>query len=73
MIDIGISPTFGKTRPTIHIHIFDFDQDIYGKELEIEIIARLRDEQAFLSEKELTKQIKKDVSQAKKLLSPKKS
>lgn len=73
VIDIGTSPTFGKTRTIVHTHIFHFDQDIYGKELEVEIWSYLRDEKAFSSEKELANQIKKDIEQAKKLLFSKKN
>lgn len=47
MLNIGIRPTIGESPLTIEVHIFDFNQDIYGRHLRIEFIARLRDELKF--------------------------
>lgn len=47
--------------PTVEAHIFDFNKDIYGKEIEIMFIKKLRDEARFKSRQELTDAIKKDV------------
>jgi riboflavin kinase/FMN adenylyltransferase len=46
----------------------DFERKIYGKRIEVSFVRRLRDEVRFASEKELTRQIAKDVGRAKKIL-----
>lgn len=62
MLNIGFKPTFHEqlTEPTIEVHIFDFNETIYGKQLTIEWRKRLRDEIKFSSVDELIEQLKKD-------------
>lgn len=69
MLNIGYRPTV-STGHTLHIeaHIFDFSADVYGEEMEIVFVARLRDEQKFGSLDELKAQLKKDETAAKKTL-----
>jgi len=50
------------------VHIIDFDKDIYGSELHVEVLHRLRNEKAFAGINELVGQIKEDVESTKKLL-----
>lgn len=64
-INIGSNPTFGDGEPALEVFLLDFEGDIYGKTLEIEYYGRLRDERAFASEKELVRQIKKDIERIK--------
>ncbi len=64
---IGIRPTFGEGRRTIEVYILDFDEEIYGKELKVDFIAKLRDEKKFESI-EIAKQIGEDVKQGKAIL-----
>ncbi|HLT50489.1 MAG TPA: bifunctional riboflavin kinase/FAD synthetase [Arenibacter sp.] len=60
MMNIGLNPTFeGKIR-TIETNFFDFDQDIYGQNLQIDIIDRIRDEHKFSSVEALKAQLRKD-------------
>tara|TARA_R110002049_G_C9024731_1_gene551587 strand:- start:108 stop:860 length:753 start_codon:yes stop_codon:yes gene_type:complete len=60
MMNIGFNPTVeGKTQ-SIEINFFDFDQDLYGKKIQIDIIDRIRDEQKFPSVEALKIQLKKD-------------
>ncbi|MGA2223985.1 MAG: bifunctional riboflavin kinase/FAD synthetase [Syntrophobacteraceae bacterium] len=66
--NLGYNPTFGDVELSLEAHLFDFDQDIYGKIITIRFIDRLRDEQRFSSPGELALQIKKDVDTAKKIL-----
>ena len=68
IIDIGTSPTFGGGKVVIHVHIFDFSDNIYQEHLNISIVARLRNEMPFSGEAALKKQIMKDVEAAKKVL-----
>ena len=58
----GMKPTVHNTlSPVSETHIFDFDGDLYGQELRIEILNRIRGEIKFQSLEELKKQIKKDI------------
>lgn len=60
MTNIGNRPTFHGTKRTIETYIFDFDRDIYGNQLVLKFIKKIRDEKQFGSEKELAEQLKKD-------------
>ncbi len=62
MMNIGTNPTVGGKFQSIEIHFFDFDQDIYGEKIKIELLKRLRDEQKFESLEILQKQLHKDKS-----------
>lgn len=60
MMNIGFNPTVNGKKKTIEIHFFDFDQDIYDKKLQIDLIDRLRDEYKFESVEALKEQLAKD-------------
>lgn len=60
MMNIGNRPTLNGKHQTIEVHFFDFNQDLYKKELRVELIYFLRDEQKFNSVNELIVQLKKD-------------
>ncbi len=65
IMNIGFRPTVhSESIKQIEIHIFDFEKDIYGKNLKVEIVTRLRDEIKFESREALVKQIQQDVSMA---------
>lgn len=66
VLNIGYKPTFHKQllKPSIEVHILDFNESIYGKNLTIEWRKRLRDEKKFNSIEELVEQIKKDKNEA---------
>jgi riboflavin kinase/FMN adenylyltransferase len=60
MMNIGFNPTVeGKTK-SIEINFFDFDRDLYGKKIQVDIIDRIRDEKKFNSLEGLQAQLKKD-------------
>lgn len=64
---VGINPTFKENLPiSIETYILDFNEDIYGKDIEVVFIKRLRNEKDFGSVDELITQIKIDVSDARK-------
>lgn len=63
--NIGTAPTLKNTKNLIETHIFNFEKDIYNKEIEIFFIKKLRDEKKFNSKEELINQIKKDCIIAK--------
>lgn len=65
--NIGIKPTFNKNQTTIEVHIFDFNEQIYGETLEIVFMEKIRDEIKFESPLKLIDQVKKDIEIAKKI------
>src|SRR5437870_567581 len=59
---IGIRPTFDvEPRPVVETFILDFDEDIYGREMQIDLLRRLRGEERFASAEALIAQIHKDI------------
>ncbi|MEZ4798001.1 MAG: bifunctional riboflavin kinase/FAD synthetase [Flavobacteriaceae bacterium] len=68
MMNIGTNPTVDGKEQSIEVNFFNFNQDIYGKTLEIEILERLRDEQKFDSLDELKNQLSKDMIHSKQFL-----
>ncbi len=69
MMNIGYNPTVAGTEKSIEIHFFDFDKDLYDKEIQIDIIDRLRDEQKFESVEALRNQLYKDKKTSLSLIS----
>jgi riboflavin kinase/FMN adenylyltransferase len=68
-LNIGYRPTVSsEKRRTIEVHIMDFYHDIYGEEIEVTFVEKLRDEKKFSSVEQLTEQIKKDVAKARNIL-----
>lgn len=68
--NIGLRPTFNNvTEPITEVFIFEFDKDIYNKQITVEFIRRIRDEKKFSSREELEKNIKLDVEKAKRYIS----
>ncbi len=68
VMNIGFNPTFANGDLSAEVHIFDFSQDIYGQEIKINLIERLRDERKFSSAEELARQIRADIEVARKIL-----
>jgi riboflavin kinase/FMN adenylyltransferase len=66
--NIGVKPTFGGTEVTIEAHLLDYAGDLYGKELRVQFLERLRPEQRFGSVAELVGQIKRDVEAARTVI-----
>lgn len=60
MMNIGVNPTVSGEKRSIEINFFDFQQDLYGKTLQIDIIDRIRDEHKFSSVEALRTQLIKD-------------
>jgi riboflavin kinase / FMN adenylyltransferase len=60
-ISIGVNPHYGGDERRIEPHLLDFEGDLYGRRLVVELWRRLRDERAFSSEGELVAQITRDV------------
>ncbi|MFL6592537.1 MAG: bifunctional riboflavin kinase/FAD synthetase [Luteimonas sp.] len=64
----GTRPTIGGREPLLEVHVFDFDGDLYGRRIDVEFVARLRDEQAFVDLPALVEQMHRDAAQARALL-----
>lgn len=65
---VGTRPTFGGTKPLLEVHIFDFDEQVYGRYIHVDFIARLRNEEKFADEQALIAQMHRDAARARKLL-----
>lgn len=69
-VSVGTNPTFPDATPavTVEAHLLDFEGDLYGSRLRLELHARLRDERRFESPDELVAQIQEDVARTRELL-----
>jgi riboflavin kinase/FMN adenylyltransferase len=65
---LGTRPTVGGGRPLLEAHIFDYNGDLYGREIEVEFVAKLRDEQHFASLDALVAQMHGDAAAARRIL-----
>ena len=69
MLNIGYRPTLNNgVERSIEVHILDFDGELYGEHIAVELVHRLREEQAFSNLDELTEQLKKDKERVRELL-----
>lgn len=75
MMNIGYNPTvserdlFSEKRQHIEVHFFDFNKNLYGKKIQVDILKRIRDERKFDSIKELQAQLEKDRQKSLDLIS----
>ena len=65
---LGTRPTVNGGEPLLEVHVFDFAGDLYGRAIEVEFVAKLRDEAKFDSVDELVAQMRRDAAQARTLL-----
>ncbi len=65
----GTRPTVGGVEPLLEAHLFDFDGDLYGKHIEVEFVAKLRDEEKFPDLPALVAQMNRDAARAREILS----
>lgn len=68
VLNIGYNPTFSEKKLSAETHIFDFNQDIYGKPIKINLLRFLRDEKKFSGPEELSSQIHLDCEKAREIL-----
>jgi riboflavin kinase/FMN adenylyltransferase len=66
--NIGTAPTFENGEFTLEVHLLDFSGDVYGEELGVEFVARLREERRFPSIEALAAQIRADIAAAREVL-----
>lgn len=65
---LGTRPTVGGVEPLLEAHLFDFDGDLYGRRIEVEFVAKLREEAKFDSLPALVAQMQRDAAQARAAL-----
>ena len=66
--NIGYSPTFDDRVFTVEVHILDFNDDIYGQNIRVNFIKRIRSEKKFAGISELSAQIEKDIAKAREIM-----
>src|SRR5262249_42028017 len=65
--NIGGNPTFAEEEVKVEVHLIDFGGDLYGQEMAVDFVARLRDTRPFAGPGDLVEQLQKDVQRARKL------
>jgi len=68
VVNVGVRPTFGDHERLLEAHMLDFDGDLYGTDLMVEFVERLRPEKRFDSAQKLIAQMQKDKAQAQEFL-----
>jgi riboflavin kinase / FMN adenylyltransferase len=69
-LHLGPRPTFQGSPPSIELHLLDFDGELYGEEVRVDFIKRLREVRPFESAEALVRQMREDVAEARRVLSP---
>jgi riboflavin kinase/FMN adenylyltransferase len=65
VVNVGVRPTFGETRLQVEAHLLDFTGDLYGRQVRLEFVGRLRDEMRFASVEDLKTQVARDIAAAR--------
>jgi riboflavin kinase/FMN adenylyltransferase len=65
---IGTRPTIDGIEPLLEVHVFDFDGDLYGRQIAVDFVARLRDEVRFEDLDALRRQMELDAAEARRAL-----
>ncbi|MCK9377590.1 MAG: bifunctional riboflavin kinase/FAD synthetase [Syntrophobacterales bacterium] len=68
--NIGTCPTFDNSELSLEVHLMEFSGDLYGENLEVQFVTRLREEQRFPSLEALAAQIHADIAAARQALAP---
>jgi riboflavin kinase/FMN adenylyltransferase len=65
---LGVRPTVNGIEPLLEAHLFDFDGDLYGRRIDVEFVAKLRDEAKFADLDAMVRQIDRDAAEARDIL-----
>ena len=65
---LGTRPTFDDGMPVLEVFLFDFDEKIYGRDIEVSVIDKVRDDRKFASAEELVRQMEADCAKARAIL-----
>jgi riboflavin kinase/FMN adenylyltransferase len=68
MTNVGKDPTFGGTERNVEAYLLDYNGDLYGHEIRVDFVAKLRNEKKFASAEDLKKQLAEDVRRGKEIL-----
>ena len=68
-LSIGSRPTFAGDHKVVEVHILDFDEDIYGAEISVDVIERLRGQITYEGPEQLARQMDLDVEETRRILS----
>ncbi len=68
MINVGDNPTFANQETRLEVHLFDFSGDLYGQEIRVELLLRIRGEKKFSSLDKLKEQLQEDDKMIRKIL-----
>ena len=68
MMNIGHRPTIGANEKSLEVHLFNFNKDLYGEQISVDIISKIRDEKKFSSIEALKDQLVKDENHCLKLI-----
>jgi riboflavin kinase/FMN adenylyltransferase len=68
MINIGKNPTFGVNKRTVEAYLIDYHGDLYGHDLQLDVISRIREEKKFENIEELQKQVSEDIIRGRAIL-----
>jgi len=71
MANIGTKPTFGERKRAVEVYLVDYQGDLYGREIQVEFVERLREERRFDSVEELKRQMADDLKKGVAILSAK--
>jgi riboflavin kinase/FMN adenylyltransferase len=71
LTNIGSNPTFGKNERTIESYLLNYSGDLYGRDISIDFIAKLRDEKKFGKAEDLKKQVAEDIRRGMEILNSK--
>ena len=67
VLNIGTNPTFPEKDFSLEVHVLDFDQEIYGSDIELVFVEKLRDEKKFETAELLVEQIRKDIENTRRV------
>jgi len=67
-VNIGFRPTFGAGERSVEVHLLDFSGDLYGEEISVQFVERLREECRFPDADTLRRQIEKDIVRVREIL-----
>jgi riboflavin kinase / FMN adenylyltransferase len=69
-VHIGRNATFGEQERTVEVHVIGFQGDLYGQDLAVDFLERLRDTRSFRDADELIEQLQQDVARAREIAGP---
>jgi riboflavin kinase/FMN adenylyltransferase len=64
---VGVAPTFSRGENKIEAHLLDFEDDLYGRSVEVGFLQRIRGERRFSGVEELKEQIRRDVQETRRI------